>query len=91
MDDSICKEGDIPHPDFSPKAIGMAHADDRPITMSVIGLVHFLLQFLNFLHDCECNCLQMIFNINLSCLCSVDCLEDKSDSVVTVSEYETET
>ena len=34
MDDSICKEGDIPHPDFSPKAIGMAHADDRPITMS---------------------------------------------------------
>jgi len=37
MDDSICKEGDVPHPDFSPKAIGMTHADDRPITMSGNG------------------------------------------------------
>jgi len=34
MDDLICKEGHIPYPNFSPKAIGMTHADDRPITMS---------------------------------------------------------
>jgi len=34
MNDSICTEGEVPHPDFSPKAIGMTHADDRPITMS---------------------------------------------------------
>jgi len=34
MDDSVCREGTVPHPDFSPNAIGMAHIDDRPITMS---------------------------------------------------------
>jgi len=34
MDDSLCKETVIPHPDFSPNAIGMTHVDDRPITTS---------------------------------------------------------
>jgi len=34
IDDAVCKDGAIPHPDFSPKAIGMAHEDIRPITMS---------------------------------------------------------
>jgi len=34
MDDSLCNETVIPHPDFSPNAIGMTHVDDRPVTTS---------------------------------------------------------
>jgi len=49
MDDSFCKEGVIPHPDFSPKAIGMPHVDDRPKTMSGnTSLLFFCYHFLKY-------------------------------------------
>ena len=50
MDDSVCKEGSVPCPDFCPQAIGMPHADDRPITMSGNHSCGFLLPFFT----CKC-------------------------------------